>query len=487
MQLSKLDEILWKRNKLITWVFWIIAVLGCFLALKSSSMWISNAAALLFSIWLTYANAKKKCIRLIPWLVVGLMSLISIYFSLDSINISISLLFISILLFYPSFRYFSAGFGVTLIYVIIQIAFGVPVASLAETGGYLDVIVILAVTGGVLAAVSYLNQKMFKESEQRRSEIDDSSKRMEFLLGRIKEAAESLASYTDVIRGKVQVTGTITSEVTTAFTEVAKGVEFQAGSISEISETLSVSDQHIRDVAVNSKEMKRLSERTAHVSEEGSEHIRQLSEQMVRVYDLMKSTSAEMEKFKRQNEEMAHILNVISEIAQQTNLLALNAAIEAARAGEQGRGFAVVSGEVRKLAETSDESTKQISDILSKLQAQTESLTVQFGQGTEALEQGKETAVHALNIFNDIRQDTRRVLSQAVEVEASSSSIQTFSSQVVNEVTEISSITEESSAAAQQIMASMEEQRSITDDMVNGFGELEKLIEALSELVKDKQ
>jgi len=126
-------------------------------------------------------------------------------------------------------------------------------------------------------------------------------------------------------------------------------------------------------------------------TQSGYSNSREVITQMQEIDRAASTLSSVVGDLDKYSESIGKAVDVISSIAEQTNLLALNAAIEAARAGEMGKGFAVVAKEVRRLAESTNTSAKEIVDLVAKVRNQIDMTVEAVDKQTASVRVGKET------------------------------------------------------------------------------------------------
>ena len=174
-----------------------------------------------------------------------------------------------------------------------------------------------------------------------------------------------------------------------------KGIDTQFKTVERLTSLMQQLEQEAQEVAgFSSNTAKAASDAIGRV-EKGVERVDGTQQQIRLLASVMESLRESITVLDEESGTIGMVISVIEEIAEQTNLLALNAAIEAARAGEHGRGFAVVADEVRQLAQRTQESTKQISEVIQRIRQKTQETVSRMHAGDEATEQSLQAIEEA--------------------------------------------------------------------------------------------
>lgn len=250
----------------------------------------------------------------------------------------------------------------------------------------------------------YIRNDFLKEQtiNERGKIIQDNQQKINDVITQIHES-------TNILTGSSSDLHNTASLLSNGANDQAAGVEQITSSLEEVASTISMNSE-------NAKQTDTLAQTTLAKSEEGGKAVEETLNAMKKIEENIR---------------------IISDISFQTNILSLNAAIEAARAGKQGKGFAVVAGEVKRLAESSRNSAKEINELVTSSVeiaektgelfreilpniARTASLVQEIALASEE----QTTGVNQINISMDhLNEITQKNAALAGEVETTSDSL----------------------------------------------------------------
>lgn len=293
------------------------------------------------------------------------------------------------------------------------------------------------------------------------------------LNGNVAEISDNVSSCNRASEGVVSAV----EELSRGSMDMAESVQNTAMSINDIGEdidSITALAKEANDAAIEVKE----------ISNKAKQNLEQLLNVNGETVEISKKAVEGILEASTAVEEIRQAADVITGIASQTKLLSLNASIEAARAGESGRGFAVVASSIQGLAEESDKSTNEIRKIIENIISKSENNVKLANQISESINNEGKVLLEVSESFDEVNSQVE-VTAEAIEsIAERTEDLNRSKNKVVDEISTLSSVSQQNAASCEETNASMEElsaNMANIDQMASDTGEAsEELKEAVA-------
>lgn len=295
---------------------------------------------------------------------------------------------------------------------------------------------------------------------------------------RLDSAVDSLKGSSQNLASTIEQEAATTEELSATAVEFSQNLKSITANTSKqyavIEESVSAIEEmagSVRSVAWNTEKMAAKSGENVSEANRGRDVITGSLKGINVIGESLKTIDLQVQNLHEKTQRVDEILQVINNIADQTNLLSMNAAIEAAHAGEAGKGFSVVAEEIRKLAETSQQSSREIETILKEIQ--------QGVQETISISTVSQDQVEShMNGFGLSLESLERIVNNVTEVDRM--------------VSEIDGITREQTSATEDVLVNIKDLMSLSDqikgavtEQSQGIDQISNALRSLSEATMD--
>lgn len=267
--------------------------------------------------------------------------------------------------------------------------------------------------------------------------------------------------------------------VNRAAQEIAGAVESQAAtstemssSVAEITSTMEEFSASSTQIADYSKSVVDIANQTLEGSRKGSEAMQSVLGKMDDIRSDNQRSLQEIVDLGAKSKQISKVMEIINDVADQTKLIAFNAALEASSAGEAGKRFSVVAAEIRRLADSVTDSTREIESKINEIQDSISRLVISSEKGAGGISAGTNASANTAERLNEIVYAASQTSSSAQQISLSTQQQKTASSQVLvalREIVTASSQTAQSITRISQVSKEMSGLSSNLSQVVDQF------------------
>ncbi len=299
------------------------------------------------------------------------------------------------------------------------------------------------------------------------------------IIGNIKDQGKALSDSSVYLSEKAETSADHIGQVERAVEEIAQGATGQAEETQKATENVIIMGNMIEETTdeidamnENAKLIKQLGQTAIDTLKDLQTINQRTKESIDIIYEQTNTTNSSAQKIKEATA-------LITDIAEETNLLSLNASIEAARAGEQGRGFAVVAAQIQKLAEQSNESARQIEEIITSLLADSEKAVDTMEEVKDIMGQQNDNVMKTDEQVNQVLGQVDQAIEAIGRVAVKTEKLNEARINVTDTVQNLTAVAQENAASTQQSAASVNQVSEIIQDIAESAKQLTDIAEKL--------
>ena len=322
------------------------------------------------------------------------------------------------------------------------------------------------------------------EIEQLAGKTNELLANIRSIIKMIRETTVNVNKNSKEITKSIKNTSEVTATVNQAMQEIAKGASKQSEVVNESTEKIDDLSNSINVLSENSNEISNSAKEAISYTNEGTAAMVELQKKFKVSEEIVGTVSETVKRLESKSEEIVKIIEVITKISGQTNLLALNAAIEAARAGEQGKGFAVVADEIRKLAENTTASAKEIANHINEVRSQSIETADAMNKIVETFSSQSASIDNTSSVLTGITDTVTKISGNILNIDVAIHNVYKEKEDVLKLIHHIQHTSEQMVAGTEEVYAAGAEQHTVVENIAESVQQLRNMTDDLENAVK---